>query len=71
MSTNSICQGQLGALLWGEVLSDEREIGFAHTSFKWINNAKGNAGVTVVIVGIRNIKNDKKYIYSNSLKKKK
>lgn len=70
VSTNSICQGQQVALLWGEVLSDELEIGFAHTSFKWINNAKGNAGVTVVIVGIRNIKNDKKYIYSNSLKKK-
>lgn len=46
------------------------EIGFAHTSFKWTNNAKGKAAVIVVIVGVRNLTvTGTKYIYSNGLKK--
>ena len=28
---------------------------FAHHSFKWTNNAKYNAGVTCVIVGVREV----------------
>src|SRR5690606_16569075 len=47
VSTNSICQGLLVALTWNRILSDKIEIDFAHQSFKWTNNAKGNAGVTV------------------------
>lgn len=54
VSTNSICQGEQVALLWPHLLRKNLEIGFAHTSFKWGNNAKANAGVTVVIVGLRN-----------------
>ncbi|MFW6248220.1 MAG: type IIL restriction-modification enzyme MmeI [Bacteroidota bacterium] len=38
------------------------EIGFAYHSFKWTNNAKGNAGVTVIIVGLRNVSNEPKYL---------
>lgn len=52
VSTNSITQGTQVALLWPHIL-DTLEIGFAHQSFKWTNNAKGNAGVTCVVVGIR------------------
>ncbi|MDM8160588.1 N-6 DNA methylase [Labilibaculum sp. K2S] len=54
VSTNSICQGEQVALLWPHILHKKLEIGFAYNSFKWNNNAKGNAGVTVVIIGIRN-----------------
>ncbi|WP_430452476.1 class I SAM-dependent DNA methyltransferase [Rhodopirellula europaea] len=54
VSTNSICQGEQVGLLWPRVLSDNLEIHFAHTSFKWTNNAKGNAGVTVIVVAVRN-----------------
>jgi hypothetical protein len=54
VSTNSICQGEQVALLWPHLFHKNLEIGFAHTSFKWVNNAKANAGVTVIIVGLRN-----------------
>jgi hypothetical protein len=54
VSTNSVCQGEQVALLWPSVLKEDLEIGFAHQSFKWANNAKGSAGVTCVVVGVRN-----------------
>lgn len=63
VSTNSISQGEQVALLWPRILQDKLEIFFAHLSFKWANNAKHNAGVTVVIVGIRNISKGIKKIY--------
>ena len=63
VSTNSICQGQQIALLWDKVLQNDLEISFAHQSFKWGNNAKRNAGVTCVIVGIRNKENKQKLLY--------
>ena len=59
VTTNSICQGEQVILLWPYIFEKNLEIFFAHTSFKWKNNAKDNAGVTVAIVGIRN-KFDKK-----------
>ena len=68
VSTNSICQGEQVALLWPYILN-KVEISFAHQSFKWTNNAKGNAGVTVIIVGLRNISKNQKYIYIEKLKK--
>jgi hypothetical protein len=69
VSTNSICQGEQVALIWPNLISDKIEIDFAYQSFKWSNNAKGNAGVTVIIIGLRNISNSLKYIYINGLKK--
>lgn len=67
VSTNSICQGEQVALLWPLIFDRALEISFAHTSFKWANNAKGNAGVTCVIVGVRNSTSSKnKYIYENN-----
>jgi len=54
VSTNSICQGEQVSLLWKRVLVDNVEIAFAYQSFKWKNNAKHNATVTVVIVGLQN-----------------
>lgn len=54
VSTNSICQGEQVAMLWPHLFHKNLEIGFAHTSFKWVNNAKSNAAVIVIIVGLRN-----------------
>ena len=54
VSTNSICQGEQIAVLWPLILNRKQEIIFAYTSFKWHNNARGNAGVTVIIVGVGN-----------------
>jgi type II restriction/modification system DNA methylase subunit YeeA len=69
VSTNSICQGEQVALLWLYIFEKELEISFAHTSFKWGNNAKGNAGVTVIIIGLRNISLKNKYIYTKNAEK--
>lgn len=63
VTTNSICQGEQVALLWPFILEEGVEIFFAIPSFKWTNNAKGNAGVTVSIVGLRNSSKKAKYIY--------
>jgi hypothetical protein len=69
VSTNSICQGQQVPLIWPHILSKNIEIGFAHQSFKWTNNAKGNAGVTVIIVGLRNVSNEPKFIFNKNFRK--
>lgn len=69
VTTNSICHGEQVALLWPQIITEKIEIGFAYQSFKWTNNAKGNAGVTVIILGLRNISNDAKYLFNGNLKK--
>ncbi|MCC5816122.1 MAG: class I SAM-dependent DNA methyltransferase [Leptospira sp.] len=67
VSTNSICQGQQVQVLWSYLLK-KIEIGFAFTSFKWTNNAKNNAGVTVCIVGLRIPNENPKIIYQDNSK---
>jgi hypothetical protein len=64
VSTNSISQGEQVALLWPKILEKNVEINFAHQSFKWKNLAKGNAGVTCVIIGFSSQFNQVKKIYS-------
>ena len=54
VTTNSICQGDSVALLWPNIFNHGLEICFAYQSFKWTNNAKYNAGVTVAIIGVAN-----------------
>ena len=68
VSTNSISQGEQVALTWPRILTDTIEINFAHKSFKWENNAKSNAAVTVVIIGLSIKTNRKKYLFNNNLK---
>ena len=63
VSTNSICQGLQVALLWKRILNNNVNINFAYKSFKWTNNAKYNAGVTCVIVGVCCDAKQKRYIY--------
>jgi type II restriction/modification system DNA methylase subunit YeeA len=69
VSTNSICQGEQVPLLWGYIASIGIEICFAYKSFKWSNNAKYNAGVTCIIIGLRNKYNSPKYLYESNIKK--
>ncbi len=66
VTTNSITQGEQVQLLWPLILNFNQEIYFAHQSFKWTNNAKDNAGVAVVIIGIRNNTDKEKFIYSQN-----
>jgi hypothetical protein len=66
VSTNSICQGEQVAMLWPYILNNNQEIFFAHQSFKWGNNAKSNAGVTCVIIGIQMQSTSTKYIFQNN-----
>jgi len=68
VSTNSICQGEQVSLLWPPIFEKKLEIDFAHQSFKWNNNAKANAAVSVIIVGIRNIDKSQKIIFNDNAK---
>ncbi|WP_103629077.1 class I SAM-dependent DNA methyltransferase [Campylobacter concisus] len=57
VSTNSITQGEQVGYLWHEILNFA-EISFAYTSFKWQNNAAHNAGVTVIVVGLKSLQTE-------------
>jgi type I restriction-modification system DNA methylase subunit len=52
VTTNSVCQGNHVGLLWPWIERVGAEIAFAHSSFRWSNSAKRNAGVTCVIIGL-------------------
>ena len=52
VSTNSITQGEQVSLLWPLLFEHGMNISYAYQSFKWSNNAKHNAGVTCVIIGL-------------------
>lgn len=67
VTTNSVAQGEHVGLMFPMVFAKGIEIGFAHTSFEWSNNAKGSAGVTVAVVGLRKANGKPKYIYSGGL----
>lgn len=51
VSTNSITQGEQVGVLWGWLLGQGIKIQFAHRTFAWSNEARGNAGVHCVIIG--------------------
>ena len=68
VSTNSICQGEQVGILWSHIFNKNLEIDFAYNSFKWKNNAKDNAGVTVIIIGLRNISAKSKYLFADNIK---
>lgn len=70
VSTNSVVQGEHVALMFPLILEENVEIGFAHNSFKWENNAKRNAGVTVVVLGLRPISKAPKYLYQDGIQSK-
>ena len=67
VSTNSISQGEQVSLIWPYLFSKNQEIFFCHQSFNWGNNAKKNAGVTVVIIGVRfSVSRVNKKIFNNN-----
>lgn len=64
VSTNSIVQGEQTSILWGQMLIKYGiKIHFAHRTFKWSNEAKGNAAVYCVIVGFANYDSINKKIF--------
>lgn len=63
VTTNSISQGEQVAMLWKPIFDLGLEIFFARTSFKWSNNAKYNAAVTVAIIGVENKSSTKKRLF--------
>ncbi len=64
VSTNSIVQGEQTSILWGLMLHKYGiKIHFAHRTFKWSNEAKGNAAVYCVIIGFANFDTNNKVIY--------
>ena len=65
VSTNSLCQGGQVPDLWPYVLTDKVEIHFAHTSFKWSNNAKNKANVICIIIGLQKKSNVSKYLFTS------
>ena len=64
VSTNSIVQGLQTSLLWKSMFEIYNiKIHFAHRTFKWSNEAKGNAAVYCVIVGFANYDTNNKSIF--------
>jgi hypothetical protein len=55
VSTNSIVQGEQAPELWSILFNKYKiKIHFAHRTFKWSNEARGNAAVHCVIIGFAN-----------------
>jgi MmeI, DNA-methyltransferase domain/MmeI, target recognition domain/MmeI, N-terminal domain/MmeI, helicase spacer domain/MmeI, C-terminal domain len=69
VSTNSIVQGRHIPLLWPAIFKQKCKIIFGHRSFLWRNNAKNNASVFCVIVGISANWTKKLYIYEEGTRK--
>jgi hypothetical protein len=64
VSTNSISQGEQVGILWNELFNKYKiKIHFAHRTFSWTNEAKGNAAVHVVIIGFAHFDTTDKKVY--------
>ncbi|MDX2190987.1 MAG: DNA methyltransferase [Bacteroidota bacterium] len=64
VSTNSISQGEQVGILWNLLFNKYKiKIHFAHRTFSWSNEAKGNAAVHVVIIGFANYNINSKLIF--------
>jgi len=64
VSTNSITQGEQVNILWNVMFNYYGvKIHFAHRTFSWSNEARGNAAVHCVIIGFANYDSNNKTIY--------
>ena len=64
VSTNSISQGEQVNILWSLLFNYYKiKIHFAHQTFSWSNEAKGNAAVHCVIIGFANFDTNLKRIF--------
>ncbi len=64
VSTNSIVQGEQVGILWNLLFKQFKiKIHFAHRTFSWRNEARGNAAVHVIVVGFANFDIPNKSIF--------
>lgn len=68
VSTNSVTQGEHVGIMFPKIINENVEISFAWTSFKWKNSARDNAGVTVVIIGLRKKSDEVKILYVDGIR---
>lgn len=68
VSTKSITQGEQVGLMFPMIFNRGIEIGYAYAPFNWENNAKRNAGVTVVVVSLRNAESSNKFLYQDDFR---
>ena len=68
ITTNSITQGEQVSMIWPQIF-EYAQIIFAYKSFKWGNNAKKNAGVSIEIIGLgnRDFRGEKKLYDGNNI----
>jgi hypothetical protein len=71
VSTNSITQGEQVSALWKQLINQENiQITFAYRTFRWGNDARGQAAVHCVIIGLsKNTIKRKKTIYAGNYQK--
>lgn len=69
VSTNSVTQGEHVSILFPKIFDEGTEIGLAHTSFKWQNSARDNAGVMVIVVGLQNRQKGTKYLFTDDVRR--
>jgi hypothetical protein len=64
VSTNSITQGEQVSEIWHYLINDANiQINYAHRTFRWSNEGKGNAAVFCVIIGFSQKKNKEKKLF--------
>lgn len=63
VSTNSVTQGEQVAILWEPLIKEGLHINFAHRTFKWSNEACGNAAVYCVIIGFAFFAKSEKHLF--------
>jgi hypothetical protein len=63
VSTNSITQGEQVYMLWPDLLRRGIHINFAHRTFQWNNEARGNAAVHCVIIGFSLVDSSQKRLF--------
>lgn len=70
VSTKSITQGEQVNALFPQIFDHGLEIAYAYRSFTWVNNAKKNAGVTVIVIALRNASSAAKYVFDGDFRTK-
>ena len=63
VSTNSVTQGEQCGILWPTLFARDISIRYAHRTFQWNSEARGEAAVHCVIVGLTFAKEATRYIY--------
>ncbi|MBL7811946.1 MAG: class I SAM-dependent DNA methyltransferase [Bacteroidetes bacterium] len=64
VSTNSIVQGEQVPIMYSDVFNKYKcHIYFAHQTFKWSNEARGNAAVHVVIIGFTALRTESSRLF--------